>query len=291
MRPTSSTPRNRSNSNAEDEVFVVEYASKVSVAASPKPSRSNSDAGVITLVFLFFFSLSNFLPLLFPCREEQISKDEADYVGMLDNLRAVYSSIQQNPQNVEEEEIASVVTSKGEVEEEEFKVEYANKEQEDKSLPFILSTPPKVLVSAERDATQLPSISQPSIPIPSTSEVATSSKMQQSVSISTTTAVSGDVTDSPKFTLLGQTLQLPNVSTEDSLFYRIESLRIYLENELGMDTFIKTYNLVKGLQEQDDEESFNEKLRSLLETKLNILPLINQLIFCEEAFQSDDHIL
>lgn len=87
-----------------------------------------------------------------------------------------------------------------------------------------------------------------------------------------------------KFSILGETFKLPNVSSEDSLFYRIESLRNYLEMQLGTSVFVQVYNLLKDLREQDDDEELNLKVKELLPgDKINFLSLINQLIYCEEA--------
>lgn len=87
-----------------------------------------------------------------------------------------------------------------------------------------------------------------------------------------------------KFSILGEAFKLPNVSSEDSLFYRIESLRNYLEMQLGTNIFVQVYNLLKDLQEQDDDEELNLKVKELLPgDKITFLSLINQLIYCEEA--------
>lgn len=87
-----------------------------------------------------------------------------------------------------------------------------------------------------------------------------------------------------KFTLAGKTLKLPNVSKEDSLHFRIESLRLYLENELGLDDFIRAYQLIKAIQdaEEDKEEALSNQLTGLLPgKKMNLCSLILQLVYCE----------
>lgn len=38
---------------------------------------------------------------------------------------------------------------------------------------------------------------------------------------------------------------IPGVSEKDSMSYRIESLRFYLENQLGEEIFIKTYQYLQ----------------------------------------------
>lgn len=90
-----------------------------------------------------------------------------------------------------------------------------------------------------------------------------------------------------KFIHLDETLLLPNVSTEDSLFYRVESLRIYLEEQVGVDSFRVSYNLLKELQQQDDDDDLNRRLAaSLPGKKMRFLSLINQLIYCEERISN-----
>ena len=88
-----------------------------------------------------------------------------------------------------------------------------------------------------------------------------------------------------KFSIGGQTLNLPNVSNEDSLYYRIEALRVYLEKELTADVFLQAYRLLKELEEQDDEdEQVTNQLNKILAGKENYLSLLNQLLFCEDQY-------
>lgn len=88
-----------------------------------------------------------------------------------------------------------------------------------------------------------------------------------------------------KFRIDGSTLRLPNVDERDSLMYRIESLRMYLDKELGEDTFIKVYKLLKDQGRDDDEAYVQHQLyNALSEEKMGYVQLIHQLIFCEERF-------
>lgn len=82
---------------------------------------------------------------------------------------------------------------------------------------------------------------------------------------------------------------LPNVKQDDSLYYRIESLRLHLEEQLGEETFIKAYKLLKDLQEQDDDDVLTEQLVVALGDKVTHLPLIHQLIYCEDKFFAGEH--
>ena len=38
---------------------------------------------------------------------------------------------------------------------------------------------------------------------------------------------------------------IPGISNQDSISYRIETLRFYLENQLGEELFIKTYQYLQ----------------------------------------------
>jgi hypothetical protein len=90
-----------------------------------------------------------------------------------------------------------------------------------------------------------------------------------------------------RFVHLGETLVLPNVSEKDPLSYRIESLRLHLEKELGEENFIKSYRILSDIT--DDDEDLNNKLHQILGEKLKFIPLIHQLIYCEELEYSKTH--
>lgn len=92
-----------------------------------------------------------------------------------------------------------------------------------------------------------------------------------------------------KFKLGGATLHLPNVSSKDSLMYRIESLRMFLEDKLGFETFIKIYHLLNDNNANNNnnngsDPSIDEQIGKILnEEQMPLLSLIHQLIFCEDC--------
>ncbi|KAF0981064.1 hypothetical protein FDP41_012852 [Naegleria fowleri] len=88
-----------------------------------------------------------------------------------------------------------------------------------------------------------------------------------------------------KFKLMGKTLQLENAKENDSLNFRIEALRKYLEEALGDDALIRVYKL---LRRDDVAEGLIEKeIQELLGSKQSYLPLVHQLIFCEDILNEN----
>lgn len=77
---------------------------------------------------------------------------------------------------------------------------------------------------------------------------------------------------------------LPGISENDSIFYRIEALRNYLEQKLGLDPMIRAYQYLLDPPADDDS---NAELSGILEpSKLKFVPLIYQLIVCEDKYFS-----
>ena len=77
---------------------------------------------------------------------------------------------------------------------------------------------------------------------------------------------------------------LQDSSSKDSLCCRMETLRAYIEKELGFDKFIAVYQQVQGAREADCELD-GAKLRALLgEENMGWLNLIVQLILVEQNF-------
>jgi len=58
---------------------------------------------------------------------------------------------------------------------------------------------------------------------------------------------------------------LPGVTATDSMSYRIEALRVYLENQLGDIPFIAAYKHLVNLP--PDEDSTNDELEGILGPK------------------------
>jgi anti-sigma28 factor (negative regulator of flagellin synthesis) len=84
----------------------------------------------------------------------------------------------------------------------------------------------------------------------------------------------------------GQQLELPSVTDEDSLGYRIEALRQFIENGIGLDKFVEAYQFVR---EAADEPDGNAKLKQILATQeqLAYYPLIQRLVVCEESMEDE----
>ncbi|ORC84174.1 putative NIMA-related kinase [Trypanosoma theileri] len=90
-------------------------------------------------------------------------------------------------------------------------------------------------------------------------------------------------TDLTKFMLDGQTLVLPNVQATDPLMHRIESLRLFLEGKLGERSLVGCYRQMNNIA-TDDDEAMYRVANMLPEEHQKYIPLIAQLIVCEDAF-------
>lgn len=84
----------------------------------------------------------------------------------------------------------------------------------------------------------------------------------------------------------GKELHLPGVSEKDSIAYRIEALKVFLESALGDMAFIEAYQY---LQENEDFNGKNESndLQKILGKNIKYLTLIYQLIVCEDSYYSN----
>ncbi len=60
-------------------------------------------------------------------------------------------------------------------------------------------------------------------------------------------------------------MNIPGVTSTDSMGYRIEALRVYLENQLGDIPFLAAYKHLVNLSNEDD--SINDELESILGPK------------------------
>lgn len=76
---------------------------------------------------------------------------------------------------------------------------------------------------------------------------------------------------------------LPGVWPTDSQSYRIEALRVYLEEKLGDTTFINAYNYYLNSSELDEKNT--EDIDSILGSKKKYVGLIYQLIVCEDSLR------
>eukprot|EP00931_Biecheleriopsis_adriatica_P089974 TRINITY_DN64029_c0_g1_i1.p1 TRINITY_DN64029_c0_g1~~TRINITY_DN64029_c0_g1_i1.p1 ORF type:complete len:601 (-),score=141.90 TRINITY_DN64029_c0_g1_i1:114-1916(-) len=84
----------------------------------------------------------------------------------------------------------------------------------------------------------------------------------------------------------GGEIELP-VGAEDSLSYRIEALRVYIEKEVGLDDFMLVYRHLSTSSGGERAEVIAGGLHSKVSAKaVSFLPLVTQLIVCEdECFQ------
>lgn len=90
-------------------------------------------------------------------------------------------------------------------------------------------------------------------------------------------------TDPSKLVLDGKVFHLPNVSAADPLMHRIESLRIFLEKEMGEDDLLTCYRAMNNISNSDDEAM--QQLQSALPpSKQRFIPLVAHLVVCEDAF-------
>jgi hypothetical protein len=80
----------------------------------------------------------------------------------------------------------------------------------------------------------------------------------------------------------GQELRLPSVGDGDSMEYRVEALRQFIERGLGLDKFIEAYQIVIA---EGDDSNVDAELKRVLETaeQRAYVPLIQQLVVCEES--------
>lgn len=95
-----------------------------------------------------------------------------------------------------------------------------------------------------------------------------------------------------KFRLDGATVKLPSVQRDDGLAYRIEALRVMLEDRLGFDRFFDVYQMLKDMQPGDDDDQLADELVSAVGPEnTGYLSLVQQLIFCEDRFNEGHRIV
>jgi hypothetical protein len=189
-----------------------------------------------------------------------LQRDEEDYEDMLDNLREVLEM-----SNKEEEQAAEPMREKDSIEDETI-VEDIISTQANKTLDEVLVNEEgkierrvKSNVPGERGALippirQMQVLSSDSADISLLSSSPTSA-FEESPPTSLSSTEIGDASREPaevnnaqKFTLGGKTLQLPDVKAEDSLSFRTEALRFYLEKQLGVEQMMKAYRCLKELR-------------------------------------------
>eukprot|EP01022_Parablepharisma_sp_SALTPOND_P004767 TRINITY_DN120930_c1_g1_i1.p1 TRINITY_DN120930_c1_g1~~TRINITY_DN120930_c1_g1_i1.p1 ORF type:complete len:466 (-),score=64.76 TRINITY_DN120930_c1_g1_i1:57-1454(-) len=79
--------------------------------------------------------------------------------------------------------------------------------------------------------------------------------------------------------------RIPHMSEKDSIGYRIEALRLYLEKQLSETIFMKAYKYLQALQGDEENQMVLKQL--LGREKSKFLPLIYQLLVCEDSYYSN----
>ena len=69
--------------------------------------------------------------------------------------------------------------------------------------------------------------------------------------------------------------------------YRIEALRVYLENQLGDQAFKAAYMHLTSLGNDDDENNDEVVAGILGRKKIKFVPLIHHLIVCEDSYYAN----
>ncbi|KAJ9525273.1 hypothetical protein QJQ45_020808 [Haematococcus lacustris] len=86
-----------------------------------------------------------------------------------------------------------------------------------------------------------------------------------------------------RFMLNGVEVPLEGVRSNDSLAHKVEALRMFLDQKLGTQAFLKVYRRLESLSLEDDESEVSREFLAVLgQDKLPYLQLIHQLIVCEE---------
>ncbi|CAD8148644.1 unnamed protein product [Paramecium octaurelia] len=85
----------------------------------------------------------------------------------------------------------------------------------------------------------------------------------------------------PQFLNQQKQFQVPGTSERDTIGYKIEALRYYLEQQMGLDTFMKAYQTLENSQESEQLKQANQLLNQELR---KYIPLIIQLIVCEDSY-------
>ena len=77
---------------------------------------------------------------------------------------------------------------------------------------------------------------------------------------------------------------LPGITATDSRSYRIEALRVHLENQLGDGPFVNAYRYM--VNQTGDDDAPNDELEAIIgdPKKMKFVNLITQLIVCEDAY-------
>ena len=93
-----------------------------------------------------------------------------------------------------------------------------------------------------------------------------------------------------RFLFAGTELHLPMVTDKDSLNYRAEAIRQFVENGIGLDRFMEAYEIMTR-QDDASERRRKKRVERVLKTKkeMEYYPLIQQLIVCEESMNDPEY--
>jgi hypothetical protein len=88
-----------------------------------------------------------------------------------------------------------------------------------------------------------------------------------------------------KFFMDGKELKLPSVTDRDSMNYRIEALRKFIEDGIGVERFVRAYRFLGGGSDGLSEQAVDIEVRQIFcgEKQLAYYPLVHQLVVCEES--------
>lgn len=87
-----------------------------------------------------------------------------------------------------------------------------------------------------------------------------------------------------KFTFCGKTLHLDSVSSRDSIYSRMEALRMYLEKELGTRLLTAVYRYVTNVSLEEHERIKRTVTAMLGEDNMTYFPVLLQLVACESIY-------
>lgn len=91
-----------------------------------------------------------------------------------------------------------------------------------------------------------------------------------------------------RFVFLNETLHLPGVAASDSVAFRVESLRAFLEAAMPADELFAAYRLVRSAADgadsghEGDRRTAKELMRAVSRRHWHVVTLVQQLVVCED---------
>jgi len=76
--------------------------------------------------------------------------------------------------------------------------------------------------------------------------------------------------------------EIPGCGGEDTISYRIEALKVYIEKQLGEAPFYEAYEILQDITGSDVGNT--ELVKVLGKNHVKFIPLIYQLIVCEDSY-------